>query len=82
MIIGGNGVVIVKSEEEFNSAMSKAEGNKHIMPRVTCIAYLLHISSSCLCLSVFFLSGGSSPSVFYFTAAWCGPCMLFVSSET
>ncbi|KAJ0259770.1 Thioredoxin O1 [Hirschfeldia incana] len=40
---GGNGVVIVKSEEEFTNAMSKAEG-------------------------------GSSPSVFYFTATWCGPC--------
>ncbi|CAN7137642.1 unnamed protein product [Brassica rapa subsp. narinosa] len=42
---GGNGVVIVKSEEEFINAMSKAEG-------------------------------GSSPSIFYFTAVWCGPCML------
>ncbi|KAF2568688.1 hypothetical protein F2Q68_00027953 [Brassica cretica] len=40
---GGNGVVIVKSEEEFINAMSKAEG-------------------------------GSSPSIFYFTAVWCGPC--------
>ncbi|WZZ55246.1 hypothetical protein YC2023_055353 [Brassica napus] len=39
---GGNGVVIVKSEEEFINAMSKAEG-------------------------------GSSPSIFYFTAVWCGP---------
>ncbi|CAN7019426.1 unnamed protein product, partial [Brassica oleracea var. botrytis] len=42
---GGNGVVIVKSEEEFINAMSKAEG-------------------------------GSSPSIFYFTAVWCGPCMF------
>ncbi|XP_033146320.1 thioredoxin O1, mitochondrial isoform X1 [Brassica rapa] len=44
---GGNGVVIVKSEEEFINAMSKAEG-------------------------------GSSPSIFYFTAVWCGPCMLLL----
>lgn len=36
-------MVIVKSEEEFINAMSKAEG-------------------------------GSSPSIFYFTAVWCGPC--------
>ncbi|RID67016.1 hypothetical protein BRARA_D02122 [Brassica rapa] len=40
---GGNGVVIVKSEEEFTNAMSQAVG-------------------------------GSSPSIFYFTAVWCGPC--------
>ncbi|XP_010504991.1 PREDICTED: thioredoxin O1, mitochondrial [Camelina sativa] len=36
-------VVMVKSEEEFTSAMSKAQD-------------------------------GSLPSIFYFTAAWCGPC--------
>ncbi|ESQ52110.1 hypothetical protein EUTSA_v10017264mg [Eutrema salsugineum] len=40
---GENGVVIVKSEEEFINALSKAQD-------------------------------GSLPSVFYFTAAWCGPC--------
>ncbi|KAL1194757.1 Thioredoxin O1 [Cardamine amara subsp. amara] len=40
---GENGVVIVKSEQEFTNAMSKAQD-------------------------------GSSPSIFYFTAAWCGPC--------
>lgn len=28
-IIGENGVVIVKSEEEFIDAMNKAKGNKH-----------------------------------------------------
>ncbi|EFH55788.1 hypothetical protein ARALYDRAFT_482466 [Arabidopsis lyrata subsp. lyrata] len=40
---GENGVVIVKSEEEFINAMGKAQD-------------------------------GSLPSIFYFTAAWCGPC--------
>ncbi|XP_010499653.1 PREDICTED: thioredoxin O2, mitochondrial isoform X1 [Camelina sativa] len=37
--------VVLKSEAEFNSALSKARD-------------------------------GSLPSVFYFTAAWCGPCRL------
>ncbi|EOA36271.1 hypothetical protein CARUB_v10010516mg [Capsella rubella] len=37
--------VVLKSEAEFNSALSKARD-------------------------------GSLPSVFYFTAAWCGPCKL------
>uniref|UniRef100_A0A1J3DWA7 Thioredoxin O1, mitochondrial n=1 Tax=Noccaea caerulescens TaxID=107243 RepID=A0A1J3DWA7_NOCCA len=40
---GENGVVIVKSEEEFIDAMNKAKD-------------------------------GSLPSIFYFTAVWCGPC--------
>ncbi|KAG7569206.1 Thioredoxin domain [Arabidopsis thaliana x Arabidopsis arenosa] len=40
---GENGVVIVKSEEEFINAMSKAQDE-------------------------------SLPSIFYFTAVWCGPC--------
>ncbi|CAH2059328.1 unnamed protein product [Thlaspi arvense] len=42
---GENGVIIVKSEEEFTNAMSKA-------------------------------IDGSLPSIFYFTAVWCGPCRL------
>ncbi|XP_010519013.1 PREDICTED: thioredoxin O1, mitochondrial isoform X2 [Tarenaya hassleriana] len=36
-------VVVLKSEEEFKNALSKAQD-------------------------------GSLPSIFYFTAAWCGPC--------
>ncbi|CAA7040598.1 unnamed protein product [Microthlaspi erraticum] len=40
---GENGVIIVKSEEEFTKAMNKAKD-------------------------------GSLPSIFYFTAVWCGPC--------
>uniref|UniRef100_A0A1J3IHR3 Thioredoxin O2, mitochondrial n=1 Tax=Noccaea caerulescens TaxID=107243 RepID=A0A1J3IHR3_NOCCA len=39
------GFVVLKSEKEFNNALSKAQD-------------------------------GSLPSVFYFTAAWCGPCRL------
>uniref|UniRef100_A0A1J3F2J4 Thioredoxin O2, mitochondrial n=1 Tax=Noccaea caerulescens TaxID=107243 RepID=A0A1J3F2J4_NOCCA len=40
-----SGFVVLKSEKEFNNALSKAQD-------------------------------GSLPSVFYFTAAWCGPCRL------
>lgn len=40
-----SGFVVLKSEKEFNNALSKARD-------------------------------GSLPSVFYFTAAWCGPCRL------
>ncbi|KFK36406.1 hypothetical protein AALP_AA4G120000 [Arabis alpina] len=40
---GENAFVVLKSEEEFATAMSKAQD-------------------------------GSLPSIFYFTAAWCGPC--------
>ncbi|ESQ33733.1 hypothetical protein EUTSA_v10008976mg [Eutrema salsugineum] len=40
-----SGLVVLKSEKDFNNALSKAQD-------------------------------GSLPSVFYFTAAWCGPCRL------
>ncbi|GLU10199.1 hypothetical protein SLE2022_270190 [Rubroshorea leprosula] len=40
---GASNVVPIKSEEEFNSALTKAQEE-------------------------------SLPSIFYFTAAWCGPC--------
>ncbi|CAH2034653.1 unnamed protein product [Thlaspi arvense] len=44
-IVDRSGFVVLKSEKEFNNALSKAQD-------------------------------GSLPSVFYFTAAWCGPCRL------
>ncbi|CAN6974990.1 unnamed protein product, partial [Brassica rapa subsp. trilocularis] len=46
-----SGFVVLKSEKEFNNALSKARD-------------------------------GSLPSVFYFTAAWCGPCKFIYFSET
>lgn len=75
-------IVLVQSDDQLNDSLQKAEGKWAYLlsSQALLIIYSLHKLSfnadasfyNCVFLSL----DDSSQAIFYFTAAWCGPCKL------
>lgn len=80
-ISGPSNVLVIESGEEFNSSLGKVKGIL-VMYSFLVFCFFGTLKKYLFCLQFFFFQiqwiDDSLPAIFYFTAAWCGPCKFVV----